>query len=108
VKVSMPARLLQLVLSSWVAGSIACAHRVETAAAGPQLDPARSEEEVAHPAEPEEASEELAGADEVIDFTGLDIDAGPAPIVAAPPERPAMPSMMPGVVTGPSGQAPGG
>jgi hypothetical protein len=48
------------------------------------------------------------GKTEVIDFAGAEEDAGPAPIVVAPPKRPDMPSMMPGVLTGPTGQAPSG
>ena len=57
----------------------------------------------------EEPEELVVDADtEVIDFGGDEEDAGPAPMVVAPPKRPNMPSMMPGVVTGPTGQAPGG
>jgi hypothetical protein len=43
---------------------------------------------------------------EHITMDGEEANTGPTDIVTSPPERPPMPSMLPGVLTGPAGAAP--
>lgn len=109
---SPSSRLASLSLAALVLG--ACGHS-QVQSSTPYAGALDENEDLGDPrddivAAPEPSIDEILAEDGTQEMTldGLDANDAPTDMVQAPPKRPAMGSMMPSVLTGPSGAAPSG